>query len=41
VARRTGLAPIEIPLDVIDRKDQTWWTAIYDTANSRPVALAE
>jgi hypothetical protein len=41
VARRTGLAPIEIPLDVIDRKDQTWRTAIYDTANSRPVALAE
>jgi hypothetical protein len=41
VARRTRLAPIEIPLDVIDRKDQTGRTAIHDTADSRPVAFAE
>jgi hypothetical protein len=41
VAGGARLAPIEIVLNVIDREGQTRRTAIHDTANSRPVALAE
>jgi hypothetical protein len=41
VARGAWLAPIEVVLDVFDGKDQTGRTAIHDTANRRPVALAE
>jgi hypothetical protein len=41
MAGSTGLTPIEVLLDIIDREGQTWRTAIHDTANRRPVALAE
>ena len=41
VAGGAWLAPIEIVLDVIDGEGQTGRTAIHDTANRRPVALAE
>jgi hypothetical protein len=41
VARGAWLAPIKFALNIIDREGQAWRTAIHDTANRRPVALAE
>ena len=41
VARGAWFASVEIPLDILDGKSQTGWTAIYDTADRGTMALAE
>jgi hypothetical protein len=41
VAGGAWLAPIKIALNIIDGEGQAWRTAIHDTADRRPVALAE